>query len=415
MVIPLGLSGGLSQSIAQTAGTGSTQTDATASTDRPAVPERDILDLVRAVFPGRFLKERDTTKLQAGRPLVWIIPQIGYTIQTSFQAQVLGNIAIRRASANVSTLVSSVIYTANNQQLLTSTLNYWFPHNTWNLTSDLRVMHYPQASYGLGMNTSTDHVIDMDYNYLRAHATLLRRLAPNLYGGLGLQLDLHWNIRSWDAGHEQVSISGYTNGISGRSVSSGPILNLLYDNRPNSISPLGGEYISVLFRDNVTWLGSDTHYQSLLLDLRKYVSVSNHKPENVLAFWSYNALTINGNPPFLDLPATAWDTYGNMGRGYIQGRYRGKDLLYAETEFRFGITANRLLGGVVFANSQTVSNTNPGTASTEHKLQFGRMAPATGLGLRFRMNKLSRTNLALDYSLGTHGSRGIYFNLGEVF
>ncbi|GAB3926620.1 BamA/TamA family outer membrane protein [Larkinella terrae] len=411
----LWLSGGLNESIAQTAGVDSTQTDSTVTTDRPAVPQRDILDLLRAVLPGRFLKERDTTKLQAGRPLVWIIPQVGYSIQTSFQAQVLGNIAIRRPSANVSTLVSSVIYTANNQQLLTSTLNYWFPHNTWNLTSDLRLMHYPQPTYGLGMNTSTDHVINMDYNYLRAHATLLRRIAPNLYGGLGLQLDLHWNIKSWDARHERTAISRYPYGITGRSVSSGPILNLLYDNRPNSISPLGGEYISVIFRDNVTWLGSDTHYQSMLLDLRKYVSLSTRKPENVLAFWSYNALTINGNPPFLDLPATAWDTYGNMGRGYIQGRYRGKDLLYMETEFRFGITANRLLGGVVFVNSQTVSNTSTSAASPEQKLQFGHVAPATGLGLRFRMNKLSRTNLALDYSVGTRGSRGIYFNLGEVF
>lgn len=387
----------------------------TASIERTVVPQRDILDLVRAVSPGRFLKERDTTKLHSGRPLVWIIPQIGYSIQTGFQAQILGNIAIRRSSANVSTLVSSVIYTANNQQLVTSTLNYWFPHNTWNLTTDLRVMHYPQASYGLGMDTSTDNLIDMDYDYLRAHATLLRRMAKDLYGGLGLQLDLHWNIRTWDAGHEQVSISGYTNGIRGRSVSSGPILNLLYDNRPNSISPLGGEYISVIFRDNVTWLGSDTHYQSLLLDMRKYLSLSTRKPENVLAFWSYNTLTLNGNPPFLDLPATAWDTYGNMGRGYIQGRYRGKDLLYAETEFRFGITANRLLGGVVFVNSQTVSKPGSATVSAEQKRQFGHVAPATGLGLRFRMNKLSRTNLALDYSVGTKGSRGIYFNLGEVF
>lgn len=380
---------------------------------QPVSAQRDVVDVARSLFPGRSFTGRDTARLQRGLPLVWVIPQIGYSPQTGLLAQMLGNVAFRKPGANVSTLVSTLTYTQNSQLLLTNTLNLWLAQNQWNLIGDVRVMHYPQSTYGLGMHTTTDRVIQMDYNYLRTYATLLRRLALNLYGGTGLQLDLHWAIRSYDARRERTAISRYTYGIEGHSVSAGHTLNLLYDNRPNAINPIRGLYANAVLRNNAVWLGSDNAYQSLLLDVRKYISLSD-KAENVLAFWSYNAITLGGNPPFLDLPATGWDTYNNIGRGYIQGRFRGKNLLYAEAEYRFGITANRLLGGVVFVNAQTVSEPNL-TPNIPQKPYFDYVRPAAGLGLRLRMNKLSRTNLAIDYGFGSDGSQGLYFNLGEVF
>ncbi len=380
---------------------------------KPIAAQRDVVDVAKSLFPGRNFTERDTSRLQRGLPLVWVIPQIGYSPQTGLLAQVLSNVALRRPGANVSTLISAIIYTQNNQLLFTNTLNLWLKQNRWNVTADLRVMHYPQSTYGLGMHTNTDRVVQMDYDYLRAYTTLLRRLAPNLYGGMGLQLDLHWAIRSYDARRERTAISRYTYGIEGRSVSAGHTLNLLYDNRPNAVNPFRGFYANAVFRNNLTGLGSDTDHQSLLIDVRKYISLPGQS-DNTLAFWSYNTFTLSGNPPFLDLPATGWDTYNNIGRGYIQGRFRGKNLLYAEAEYRFGITANRLLGGVVFVNAQSISEPNL-TPLIPQKPYFDRITPAAGLGLRLRMNKLSRTNLAIDYGFGADGSQGLYFNLGEVF
>lgn len=385
------------------------------TTERPIVAQRDILDIMRTIRQGRVRPERDTLKLQRGQPLVWVLPQIGYSPQNGFLAQVLGNVAFRRPGANVSTLVSTLAYTQNNQQLWTNTLNYWLPNNAWNLTADVRLMHYPQATYGLGTLTNTDRVVNMDYEYLRTYATLLRHLAPNFYGGIGLQLDLHWDIQSYDARHERVSISRYAYGVTGRSVSFGPTITLLYDNRPNSINALSGFYANAVFRKNAVRLGSGQSWQSILLDMRKYVPLFRNKSETTLALWSYSFLNISGNPPFLDLPATGWDTSNNTGRGYIQGRFRGKNLLYTEAELRFGITANRLLGGVVFVNAQTVSEPDRTLTQTAPAFRFDHVVPAAGLGLRLRMNKLSRTNLAIDYGIGTNGSHGLYFNLGEVF
>ena len=127
----------------------------------------------------------------------------------------------------------------------------------------------------------------------------------------------------------------------------------------------------------------------------------------MLAFWSYDWLTLDGKPPYLTLPTTAGDTYNNLGRGYIQGRYRGKNLVYLESEYRFGITSNGLIGGVVFANAQSFTE--------ENNNRFEVISPGWGAGIRIKLNKFSKTNVCLDYGFGTHGSRGLFANLGEVF
>ena len=126
-----------------------------------------------------------------------------------------------------------------------------------------------------------------------------------------------------------------------------------------------------------------------------------------MGFWSYNVFTLHGKPPYLALPFTGSDTYINSGRGYIQGRFRGQHMIYFETEYRFEITNNGFLGGVLFANVQSVSEPNSN--------KFEVLWPACGGGLRFKLNKFSNTNVAIDYGFGVGGSQGVFVNLGEVF
>ena len=126
----------------------------------------------------------------------------------------------------------------------------------------------------------------------------------------------------------------------------------------------------------------------------------------MLAFWRYGDFIQGRGAPYLDLPATGWDTYSVTGRGYIQGRFRGLSLLYAETEYHFNLTRSRVLGVVVFANVQTARA--PATG-------FGRPDPAGGAGLCLCLAKQSRTYLSVDYAVGVQGSQAVFFNLGEVF
>ncbi|HEY4195133.1 MAG TPA: hypothetical protein VGM63_06340 [Mucilaginibacter sp.] len=95
------------------------------------------------------------------------------------------------------------------------------------------------------------------------------------------------------------------------------------------------------------------------------------------------------------------------GRGYIQGRFRGAQMVYAETEYRYRITSDGLLGGVVFFNAESFS-AEPGT-----RLQA--VQPAVGPGLRIKLNKVSRTNICVDDGFGRQDSHGLFINVGEIF
>ena len=82
-------------------------------------------------------------------------------------------------------------------------------------------------------------------------------------------------------------------------------------------------------------------------------------------------------------------------------------MIYAEGEYRFRITQNGLLGGVVFLNGESFSAA-PGT-----RLQS--IQPGYGPGLRIKLNKISNNNIKIDYGFGTQGSRGLFIDVGEAF
>jgi hypothetical protein len=127
--------------------------------------------------------------------------------------------------------------------------------------------------------------------------------------------------------------------------------------------------------------------------------------QNTIALWSYFWTVFNGNAPYLDLPSIGWDPYNRSGRGIDQNRYRGRSLLYLESEYRRDITKNGLFGFVVFANANTVSGS--GTFITSWH-------PAIGTGLRVKFKKASNTNIGLDYGV-SKGYSSFLLNLGEAF
>ena len=184
------------------------------------------------------------------------------------------------------------------------------------------------------------------------------------------------------------------------------VLRLLYDSRLNQINPNNGFYANIVYRPNYIFLGSDNNWQSLLLEFKKYLKLTKNS-KNILALWSYNWLTTGGSPPYLMLPSTGWDDAFNTGRGSIQGRFRDKNMIYLEAEYRFGITRNGLLGGVVFVNAESFSS--------GFDKNFLDISPAFGTGLRLKLNKFSGANLCVDYGIGIDGSKGFFVNLGEVF
>ncbi|MBS1486098.1 MAG: BamA/TamA family outer membrane protein [Bacteroidetes bacterium] len=368
--------------------------------------QEDLIDLAEKVFK-RNLGNRNKEKV-AGKLYFSGAPSIGYSLTSGWSGLVAANGAFYTwdgSDAKISNIYSDAIYTQNKQFVAHLQSNIWTHQNKFNIVTDWRYYAYPQRTFGLGGTTDLNNYASQNFNYLRLYQTVMKSIRPNLYVGLGYGLDYHYHIVETD-GNADVISNTLQYGLKSSSVSSGINASVLYDNRLNSINPAQGTYASASFRQNMVPLGSDANWQSLIVDLRHYIPFPCNS-ENILAFWSYNWLTLNGNPPYLDLPSTGWDPYGNIGRGYIQGRFRSKNLVYLEAEYRFKILTNGLIGGVVFANAQSVTQWPSNV--------FQSVAPAAGLGLRLKFNKYSRTNVAIDYGFGQQGSQGIFVNLGEVF
>ncbi len=366
----------------------------------------DAIDILRKIL---FKNTAPESRLHAKKLIFSVVPAVGYSLSTGFAADITANVAFyttKSHNTNLSAIDFEAVVDTKNQKIFASRSEIWFNNNDYKFISDIRWEKYPIDTYGLGVadapNTKDNPLV---YNYYRTYATIFKRIEGALYGGIGYDFDYHYNITQ--AGNADGTVSDFTKyGFKPQSTSSGPVINLLFDNRLNPINPLNGAYASLLYRNNLTFLGSDSQWQELSLDLRKYFKVSPGRNNNVLALWSILEFT-NGNVPYLDLPAIGTDTYDNSGRGYPEQRFRGKDELYLEAEFRFGITKNGFLGGVLFSNAETF--TEYGTSN------FAKVAPAIGTGIRVKVNKHSNTNVCLDYAYGIYGSKGLFVNLGEDF
>jgi outer membrane protein assembly factor BamA len=245
----------------------------------------------------------------------------------------------------------------------------------------------------------------MQYNYIRFYEIVYRQITTNFFAGAGYIIDWRYNISSVNT-KAPVPSDYELYGPQTSSTSTGFTLNALYDTRDNSINPFKGFYAMATYRDNLKFMGSNSNWESLILDVRKYFNWPAGS-RNILAFWSYDWLVLSGKPPFLDLPATNWDTYSSTGRGYIQGRFRGDEMVYGETEYRFPLSRNGLFGAVVFLNGESFSGLN------SHRLQS--VQPGWGTGLRIKLNKTSKTNLDIDYGFGEQGSNGLFINITELF
>ena len=370
--------------------------------------QMDVTDVLKWLFkrPNWFKRKKENSP----GPFIVVIPYPSYTIATGVEGVAPINISFYtnpKERTQLSFFNNNFQYTQYKQIIALSVSNVFFGHDKWELIGDYRFYNFPTYTYGLGSLTSLLNEDGISYNQVRFYQLIMHQVIPNVSVGIGYHYDYHYGISDFNAEAPNYITTDFQRyGFSTRSTSSGASLNLLYDTRDNTNTPLTGIYFAAQFRVNPTVFGSNSNYNSLTIECRKYFRLPT-KWYTEIALWGYMWLTTNGNPPYLDLPTTAGDMYNNTGRGYALGRFRGKNMLYFESEFRFSILRSGLLGGVVFANVESLSE-YPSNS-------FAAFQPGVGFGLRLKLNKKIKTGSAIDYGFGTGGSRGFAFNLNEVY
>jgi len=372
------------------------------------VPEKDLGNVWRGIFAPHSHPESYTGETKDTRIHFTFLPAGGYTLQTGTAAIVSGNAAFYAdvsPGTKLSNISNSLTYSQYHQWIVPLQANIWTKKNRFNFITDFRYIKYPSAVYGLGGRTDPNKGFTINFEGFKFHQTVMKSLSEDLFVGVGYYYDKFSGIKAIDKVSRQVSAQ-MTKELGKHEVASGLAWRFSYDSRLNQINPKQGAYYNITLRNsNKSW-GSDSTWNSLQIDARNYLAFP-RSSRNVLAFWMLDWMTTNGVPPYLLLPSTGWDDQYNTGRGYIQGRFRGKNMLYFESEYRFVISRNGLIGGVAFVNIQNFSS--------DLSQRYAQIFPGYGCGIRIKLNKFSDTNLCLDYGFGQNGSRGLFVNLGEVF
>jgi hypothetical protein len=375
--------------------------------------------------------------LPAILPAVGYNPALGFLIGvTAFLGMYLGD----PEDTTISNAQPTFLYTSLNQIVFQMVSTIMTSSNEWELQGDYRFLIYNQNTYGLGtgvtpvsgginiggygQTAAVPGAQPMDFDLLRFHQSVLKKVVGYLYLGGSFRFDRYYDINdqllNLTSSPPVITSSYAYSRYYGFNSNQYNIVSLgaeaLYDSRDSTINPYRGVYANLVFRGNPTWLGSSKDSTQGYAEFRTYFGLDPAIPRNLIAVWFIAQGVTSGALPYMALPAIGWDSRGRTGRGYVAGRFRGTQEIYGESEFRFRITDDGFLGGVVFANVETFARpavTITGYSDAGEHL-FQNLRPAGGVGLRFMMNRASRTNVTLDFAFSQTGF-GLYLGAGEAF
>ena len=320
--------------------------------------QKDMADVIRGML-GKPAK----TEVSIGSLL--LIPIIGSNPATGFAFGLGGQYAFKFGGAETrySILSGSAQLTTKNQKIFLLKNNVYTKNNNLFFTGDWRYLFFSQSTYGLGTDAPQGGILDYQYHldgletsidslaqplkftFVRFYQSASFRIKKMFYVGGGYFLDYYYDIedeRLLLSPEDSLITSHYAYnryyGFSEKKYYSSALnVNVIVDSRDNMINPYKGQFLLISFSGALEILGNKNNASFLSLEWRSFHPLSPRNPRHLLAFWVLGNLTPEGEFPYLILPATAYDQRGRSARGYTQGRFRGNDFLYAETEYRFPI------------------------------------------------------------------------------
>ncbi|MDI9802753.1 BamA/TamA family outer membrane protein [Citrobacter koseri] len=273
--------------------------------------------------------------------------------------------------------------------------NYaFFADDRWRFFLDGALTDTPTYYWGQGFSAGDKDSKKESYSaqVLEIRPTLYRRLAQNIYFGVGWSLNVQHAAQLNDSDFPQIE-----NTSQGASVlSSGSSVELSWDDRDFVPNPRKGQYADLRYTRFTPDSGSDTRFNEYQLHYSRYHSLDD---KNVLA-WEIDSAFTQGSVPWSMIPLLGSN---QRMRGYYEGRYRDKNVLSTQLEYRRKLDWRHGIVGWIGAGTM---------GSSFHSLDDGRYLPSAGIGYRFEFKP--RVNVRLDYGIGK-GSSGFYFQVGEAF
>jgi len=325
-------------------------------------------------------------------------PVIASETETGLQ---LGGMVVRFFEPESSGLRTSTIdlvaFGTTEQQYYSGlSSDYYFKKDLYRLNFAFSGRLWPANFYGIGSDSNEDDKEKFESTAFDTAIAFERKFHDIVYAGIQYKFENSWiDQESPDPGGTIAGgrVLGAEGGIrSGL----GAIVSL--DTRDNLNDSRTGELIQtgvLFFKDG---FGSDFDYSMYTLDMRKYITLAGVTGLGIRGY----AQVLRGDIPFQDLSSP--DGYGIL-RGIEKGRYRDRDLIAFEAEWRFPIY--KRFGGTLFTETAQV-------AHDITDLYHDNWVTGAGAGLRYALNPSEKFNIRIDVAWVDSGF-GLTIGMREAF
>jgi outer membrane protein assembly factor BamA len=337
--------------------------------------------------------ENDTVRVARSR--IYPLPIFFYTPETGIAGGAAALYLIRdSASSRPSSITGDAIYTERKQIILELDGDLYWQNDTYRLLSSLVFQRFPNKFFGIGNFTAVSNEETYTPESFAIRAVLYRKIFSRYNIG---PLVRYESVSMYEVNPSGLLAPGTIVGSKGGKASGvGLVAN--WDSRDNTFAAASGSFYQATALFYHHSLGSDYDYSDIQLDTRHFFEII---PAQVLAIQAAAEFQ-GGAVPFQSLVRFGGQ---NIVRGYFDGRYRDKNGVALQAEYRAPVWWR--FGVVGFAGVAQVA---------DHAARFAlnRFWFAGGLGLRFFWNPEERVSLRLDYGVGNNSS-GMYITVTEAF
>ncbi|MEO1653244.1 MAG: BamA/TamA family outer membrane protein [Bacteroidota bacterium] len=314
-------------------------------------------------------------------------------------AKVLFKFAGSGEETRTSNLPISVLYTLNNQFIISSGYTIFFNQEKWYLTGNIEFSLFPQSYYGIGSTTREEEEEIFSFDRFLFEPILLKKVHKKLFVGGGLRYNF---ISNTELEPEGSLIREMPTGFDG-STSAGLEFAMVWDNRDNVLNAQKGSFVEFKQGFYETWLGGSHRFRFNQLDARTYIRPWKSR-EDILAFNLFSRFAWG------DVPVAELSVFGGAerGRGYREGRYRDFNTISAQMEYRW--QAFDRVGFVFYGGIGDVFD-------EFNNINLNTLKYNTGLGLRLKIVKEENLNIRFDYGFGFgfEFDHNFYLGIAEAF
>lgn len=300
----------------------------------------------------------------------------------------------KHPQARASSLGFLAIVTTRRQAIFEVHPDLYWSSDNFRLYGKLEYQRYPDSFWGIGNDTPND----AEERYERERSRLRAGAQQRIYGPLhaGITTDLMLYSAEYPDPRGLFATQDIPGEDGGFTAGLGP--SFVIDTRDHAIATHDGTLVQLAALWFGPLLGSRYTFRKLALDARHFIPVTS---THSLGIHLYGE-TQGGNVPYYHLALLGGD---ELLRGYYLGRYRDKNLLALDLEYRLPVYWR--IGAVAFAGAGQVA---------DHPFELPK-APVrwtVGGGLRFALSQEEKLNLRLDFGMGP-GTYGFYFTAREAF